>query len=228
MQTGLSVDCEVMARRAASASTVDSGAGEDRDLRSQLAPEVMAALSKLRGEVHVRMHRELRRRTKDSPVPTEEELELGTYLEGLEPQVRDAVREMRRKGYATHSSGFYGYDHAAQVIEGGFELAPGVVDLLREMDVEVERRGKTTVMRFYPEGANLEEIGAKWGRVAELLPHRGRPAPTTHDFGSDEFRRLHREGELQAGFVQHWLDGMGTYEDAPEDDQGVEEPPPPD
>lgn len=216
----------VMARRPASA--VGSGAGENSDLRSKLAPEVMAALSKLRGEVHVRMNRELRRRTSNRPAPTEEELELGTYLEGLEPQVCDAVREMRRKGYATHSSGFYGYDHAAQVIEGGFEVASDVVELLREMDVEVERREKTTVMRFYPEGANLAEIAAKWGRVAELLPHRGGPAPATHDFGSDQFRRLHREGELQAGFVQHWLDGMGTYQHAPDDEQAVEEPPSPD
>jgi hypothetical protein len=47
-------------------------------------------------------------RLKDNPTPTEEELYMGAFKEWLEPQVRDAIPEMYRKGYGTVSSGFHG------------------------------------------------------------------------------------------------------------------------
>ena len=166
------------------------------------------------------MYRELRERVDRNPAPTEEELSLGSYLEALEPQVRDAVREMRRRGYVTNSSGFYGYDHAAQVVEGDFELPAAVAADLGRIDVEVERQRRITLVRFYPDDADLEEIRERWDRVAALFPDLGRAAPPTRDFDSGEFRRLHREGRLRAGFIRHWLDAMGTYAGMSEPSRG--------
>ena len=181
-----------------------------------LVPELGDALRRLRHEVHVAMYEELSRRVAADPAPTREELDMGVYVEALEPQVRDAVREMRRKGYATHSSGFYAYDHAAQVVEGGFELPAGVPERLRGLGVEAERRGRTTLLRFRPSTADLGDMKERWDRVAGVLPDLGRPAPPARGFGSDEFRRLHREGTLGTGFIPHWLDDMGTYAGMPD------------
>ena len=47
-------------------------------------------------------------RLKENPASTEEELYMGVFTEWIEPQVRDAIIEMSRKGYATQSSGFHG------------------------------------------------------------------------------------------------------------------------
>jgi hypothetical protein len=54
--------------------------------------------------------REKEERKAKNPRASEEELRAGVYKEGLEPQVRDAVFALRRKGYATFESGFGGYD----------------------------------------------------------------------------------------------------------------------
>ena len=184
-----------------------AGAGGGPDA----ALELREALGDLRRAVHVAMYDDLRRRTAEDPTPTEEELDLGAYVEALEPQVRDAVRELRGKGYATHSSGFYGYDPAVQAIEGQFELSAAVVERLGAVGVEVERRLKTTSIRFRPPVADLPAMKQMWDRVARALPDRGRPAPATRDFGSDHFRRLHRQKRLATGFIRYWLDEMGTY-----------------
>ena len=130
--------------------------------------------------------------------------------------MREAVRELRRNGYPSNSSGFYAYDHAAQVIEGGFELPPGAAERLRDLGVEAQRRGRTTVLRFRPPAADLRQIKDRWDRVASVLPDLGRPASVARGFGSDEFRRLHREGNLRAGFIPHWLEDMGTYAGMPD------------
>jgi hypothetical protein len=41
-----------------------------------------------------------------NPIATEEEYDLGTYVESLETQVRDAVLALQKKGYKTFQSGF--------------------------------------------------------------------------------------------------------------------------
>ncbi len=185
-------------------STSDSGDAPRHDVRK--------ALRELRRDVHAAMYRELLRRLARNPTPTREELRLGVYVEALEPQVRDALRRMREKGYTTRSSGFYAYDHAAQAIEGGFEVPPVALKELSDVDVEVQKRGSMTLIRFYPEQAEVEAIKARWDGVARALPDLGKRARATQDYVSREFRRLYRRGRLQASFLQLWIDDMGTYE----------------
>jgi hypothetical protein len=64
--------------------------------------------TRLRRQVHVSMKVEEQIRLKENPKPSEEELHMGAFKEWLEPQVRDAMSMMFKKGYATQSSGFDG------------------------------------------------------------------------------------------------------------------------
>src|ERR1700759_442476 len=45
-------------------------------------------------------------RVMTNPIPDEEEFSAGAYREQIEPQCREAIFAMRRKGYRTGSSGF--------------------------------------------------------------------------------------------------------------------------
>ena len=47
---------------------------------------------------------------------------MAAFKEWLEPQVRDAVVQMYKKGYATQSSGFDAQDQALQLIDGLFNI----------------------------------------------------------------------------------------------------------
>jgi len=77
-------------------------------------------LAKLRESVHKIIEKETEQRIKENPIPTEEEIYVGAFQEMLEPQVRDAVFEMHRKGYATESSGFGGENSEYQMVDGYF------------------------------------------------------------------------------------------------------------
>ena len=69
-----------------------------------LAPEEwekVRAFDQLRLDTFEHMKGELVDRTSRQPIPTPEERSLGTYIEGLEPQVREATLVMRAKGYKT-------------------------------------------------------------------------------------------------------------------------------
>jgi hypothetical protein len=80
-------------------------------------PERHKQFAQLRRETHERMEKKLAERLHTNPIPTETELRLGTFLEALEPQVRDAVAEMNGKVYSTNSSGFWGKYEDQQIIE---------------------------------------------------------------------------------------------------------------
>src|SRR5688572_1790728 len=65
---------------------------------------------RLRRKTRETMKLELEERLRRDPEPTTEELSQGAFEQMIEPQVRDALRVMRRKGYSTTSSGFNSLD----------------------------------------------------------------------------------------------------------------------
>lgn len=93
----------------------------------------------LRQRVHQSMKKEEQARLKENPTPTEEELYMGAFREWLEPQVRDAIIEMYRKGYATQTSGFHGTKPELQMIDGYFSIDQKTKEMLEGMGVEVLR-----------------------------------------------------------------------------------------
>lgn len=145
---------------------------------------------RLREETIAQMKREKEQRLQTNPQPTETELALGVFLEDLEPQVRDALVTMNRKGYSTNSSGFGGYYGQLQVIEGAFTLDEDTKARLQDMEVEVvEQRAWGRMfsnLEFSPDEPDLAQMKQRWDQIAALLPDRGAPALSWPH--GDEFR----------------------------------------
>lgn len=114
-------------------------------------------------------------RQRTDPNPTDIEILMGTFIEALEPQVRDAVYTMVSKGYTTNSSGFYG--EGSQGIDGYFKIDPVTQQKLEQMGVFVSttKRGYTHI-NLLPERPDMEEIKQKWAAIAVVIPKLPTPA----------------------------------------------------
>jgi hypothetical protein len=139
--------------------------------------------AELRQQVHQSMKTEEELRLRENPKPTEEELYMGAFVEWLEPQVRAAVVEMNRKGYATQSSGFHGTECEIQAIDGLFtidEETKGVlkqmgVDVWRGADIGVPKNKLVTMLRFRAKDPSVDKIKDRWDAVAAALPKKSFP-----------------------------------------------------
>jgi hypothetical protein len=137
----------------------------------------------LREQVHRSIDNEAAVRLRKDPIPTKEELYMGAFKEWLEPQVRDAVVQMYKKGYATQSSGFDAQDQALQLIDGLFNIDNEAKHTLEAMGVEVMRgvdfglpRNKLiTIFRFRAKAPVIEEIKDRWDAIASALPKKQLP-----------------------------------------------------
>jgi hypothetical protein len=129
------------------------------------------------------MKAEFEARLKDNPKPTEQELYMGAFTEWLEPQVRDAMGLMYRKGYATTSSGFHGEDYDLQTVDGNFAIDEQTklvlralgVEVLRGADIGVPKNKFVTVLRFRASDPSLSTIKRKWDALAAVLPKKSFP-----------------------------------------------------
>ena len=180
----------------------------------------------LRQLVHRSMKAEEETRLKENANPTEEELYMGAFKEWLEPQVRDAIREMYRKGYATQSSGFHGEQPDFQAIDGHFTIDEATRAALRHMGVEVLRGPEIgvpknqliTMLRFRAKNPSLENIKQIWDAVAAALPPKSLP-DGIHPIcdRAEEFRQqyatthpsLEEARRLYHGYLRESLNGIG-------------------
>jgi hypothetical protein len=157
----------------------------------------IAALWELRDEINEQYEREITERMRTNPSPTDIEKKLGTFIEELEPQIREPVLEFNSKGYMTDYAGFYG-EECEQMIQGSFLLDDKTKNRLEAIGLRVSvepnihlqidkfegiERGDipeevkhTTSIRFHPEAADIQAIGAKWEQAAGILPDRGKPS----------------------------------------------------
>lgn len=142
-------------------------------------------------ETHEQVAADLEKRLKTNPKPTQTELNLGVFIEMIEPQVRDAILEFYRKGYSTDTSGFKGRSDL-QWIEGDFSLPEKVrKDLEAEsVWVNTNHSGYTTI-QFQPTKADFDMIYKKWMRIASILPDRKTSAQPTMTASAREFRKKH-------------------------------------
>ncbi len=139
--------------------------------------------ARLRQRVHQSMKDEEEMRLKENPRPTEEELYMGAFKEWIEPQVRAAVVEMNRKGYATQSSGFHGTRCEIQAIDGNFTIDEKTKGVLKQMGVEVWRGADigvpknklVTMIRFRATEPSVAKIKDQWDAVAAVLPKKSFP-----------------------------------------------------
>ena len=135
--------------------------------------ELFQYYAKLRKSVHEKMREEIRERIKKNPIATEEELNMGAYIEFIEPQVKDAVINLRRKGYNTFLSGFDGY-HSQKI---SFDEEP-LKDycLPQQLINETKVDGVDVVIKpnyvklVINEMMGIDEIKKIWDKIENNLP----------------------------------------------------------
>lgn len=157
--------------------------------------------------------RELKNRLVTNPEPTQEELNLGVYLEMLEPQVRDTVRELNQKGYCTWSSGFYGN---TQAVDGYFSVPPETKIELEKLNVDVsEDDGGYTTVSFTPKLQNLNAIKGQWQLISQCFPKK--PSTQLSDsLGATHFRENPiRETFYVIGELEYYLQKNAVTQKAP-------------
>ncbi len=140
--------------------------------------------SKLRKETHAAMKNEERARLTHNPQPTEDELFMGAFKEWLEPQLRDAVSVMYKKGYTTESSGFHGSKTEQQTVDGYFEIDKETKDRLNAMGVEVLRgpdiglpkNTHITMLSFKGSEPSIAALKKQWDALVAVLPQKEWPA----------------------------------------------------
>ncbi|MBN1779329.1 MAG: hypothetical protein JW816_03875 [Candidatus Buchananbacteria bacterium] len=132
------------------------------------------SFARLRLEIHQQMEVKLKKRKKENPIATAEELTMGAYEENIEPQVRRTVFNLRRKGYATYESGFHGFN--GQIIS--FEKKyPGLQQLIARLKIEgIEIKVKENSIAFtcqhFLKSGEIENV---WQKIEALLPDLKEP-----------------------------------------------------
>jgi hypothetical protein len=161
----------------------------------------------LRKESVARSNADLGNRFMANPYASEEELRAGVYKEALEPQVREAIFTLRKKGYDTFESGFHDLAVGDQYI--GFKKDSNEPLKIDTEALNERLRRKGIDAKFYEEddrytlslnsGADLslEEWGRIWAEVADAIPARedkSIPLPTGAETFAEQQRKL-RAGE---------------------------------
>jgi hypothetical protein len=144
--------------------------------------EMLQYFFKLRNDVLTQMHKDFVKRITANPEPTEDEWKMGTYEEDIEYQVRDAIKILRKKGYNTFESGFYG----PEMQRIGFSdkkyeyLTPSnrLIDLAKEkgMDIIVQSDG---IELKYNKIVSLADIKYLWDQIAMEVKDLGYEAESS-------------------------------------------------
>lgn len=130
-----------------------------------------------------------RERVMSAPDPNEEEWALGVYLEEIEPQVRDAVLTLRKKGYNTMESGFYGPEKQrigfSEPIH--LEISPEAVKYLEGLGLRAEVT-EDGIELYYSKPLTIDELKDAWDTVARDLPNLNIKAGTATTGAAESFR----------------------------------------
>ena len=127
-------------------------------------------------------------RKTQNPHPNNLESRLGFFIEELEPQVREAVLKMNKKGYSTDVSGFMD-NTCEQMIEGDFLLEEKSIKKLEAFGVTVETNPSGyTRLQFIPGEADIKKIKKQWDKIVSLLPDKKRIADASMTRQAREFR----------------------------------------
>ena len=155
---------------------------QDLQLRKQRLFE------RLKFNTQRKVYIETRRRQKENPRPNKIELILGFFIEELEPQVRQAIIIMDKKGYSTDKSGFMN-NPLCQMIEGDFQLDEKTRRTLEKKGVQVETNPSGyTRLQFSPQEADIVKIKRQWNKIVSLLPNKKQIATISMTRKARDFR----------------------------------------
>lgn len=135
--------------------------------------------SKLRREILNEMKEQLAARRENNPLATEAELSMGVYQENIEPQIRETVINLRKKGYASYESGFSGFDSQAISFEKkyleNFRIPDQIIDKFRDQGVTIEISPNRIELIFTKE-FNQKEINNFWREIETYFSDLGESA----------------------------------------------------
>lgn len=148
----------------------------------------LRVFTQLEYSIQTKMKNDLIRRKNRNPNPNKLESRLGIFIEELEPQVRQAVIEINKKGYSTDLSGFMN-NPCEQMIEGDFQLEEKDINKLSLLGVTVETNPSGyTRLKFSPKEADINKIKKHWNKVISRLPNKNIIADSSMTRKSREFR----------------------------------------
>jgi len=130
--------------------------------------------SKLRRKILNESDKALQKRKQENPMMTRDEEKMGIYFEAIEPQVLNAVRILRGKGYKTISSGFYG-DNRQRIsfnetnVSNDFEMPENLLDFLKQKKMEIYFEPDEIVLTCN-QFLDVNELTEVWNKVAEVMP----------------------------------------------------------
>lgn len=146
---------------------------------------------KLRYGIQSKCETDLKRRKKNNPHPNKTEMSLGLFVEELEPQLREAILTLYKKGYSTDASGFMN-NPSDQMLEGDFQLDIKTIRELRIMDIQVETNPSGyTRIQFTPEEADISKIKKEWNKIAALFPDKHNSPTPSMTRKARDFRLLY-------------------------------------
>lgn len=174
--------------------------GDDEELERlrefhNLTPEQIAlfqAFAKLRKETHEQMQQELIVRKEKNPIATEEELNIGAYQESIEPQVREAVLSLRRKGYTTYESGFHGFNGQKISFEKDYLVPEELTDKIEIEGVNIEIK-PNSISFSCNQYLELGEIKKIWDQIEQNLPELEEPAEPCNLTQAKSFREKQKQ-----------------------------------
>jgi|FLOH01.1.fsa_nt_gi hypothetical protein len=154
--------------------------------------QLFSQFSQLRRDTIRDMSEDLAKRKEKDQIVTEGELDLGTFMESIEPQVRDVVSELYRKGYCTIQSGFYKEESQFVQFKDGtpnkFNFSEELISELDERGVSIEINDNELILHF-ERFTSLDEIKNIWDRVVSEIPDLGQKAAANEETeGATSFR----------------------------------------
>lgn len=143
---------------------------------------------KLKYQTQKKVENATAKRKAKNPHPDKKESLLGLFFEELEPQVKQAVLTLHKKGYSTDVSGFM-ENSCNQMIEGDFQLDEKTVVKLTTAGVTVETNPSGyTRLQFLPNEANIAKIKKKWNSIISLIPDKKQVASPSMTRKARDFR----------------------------------------
>ena len=131
--------------------------------------ELFRSCAKLRKSIVEQMRKDIERRKEQNPIATEEELNMGAYQESIEPQVREAVLRLRRKGYTTYESGFHGFNSQIISFEKNHLIPNELSDKIKIYNVDIKIK-PNSISFSYNHPLELDEIKDIWNQIEQILP----------------------------------------------------------
>lgn len=145
----------------------------------------------IREKEHCKLNQELNLRIEKNPVATAEELKLGAYIENIETHMRSVIMQLRKKGYNTFESGFYGLNR--QVIGlndndfNDLQLSDSLLTYLKKQGIEIQIKSNKIFLDIN-KPLQIETIQKVWEDIVSEIPDKKYEAPESTIRAAKMFR----------------------------------------